>query len=98
VTDVEVTDDLRLARVFVTVLGDENANKAALIGLGKAAGFIRSELGRRVQLRYTPELVFHQDITGMRGDRVLSLLRQALAQDQKAEETGEQGTKTDGAS
>lgn len=84
VTDVEVTDDLRLARVFVTVLGDEGTQKGALMGLEKAAGFIRSELGRRVQLRYTPELVFLRDLTGARGDRVLSLLEQARAQEREA--------------
>lgn len=86
VTDVEVTDDLRLARVYVTVRGDEGTQKGAFIGLEKAAGFIRSELGRRVQLRYTPELAFHRDEAGERGDRVLSLLEQARAQER---DTGE---------
>ena len=94
VTDVEVTDDLRLARVFVTVLGDEGAQKDALIGLGKAAGFIRSELGRRVQLRYTPELVFHRDVAGERGDRVLSLLEQALGEERGDGEQGGKGAGT----
>ena len=77
VTDVELTNDLRLAHVFVTVLGDERNQANALVGLSKAAGFIRTELGRRVQLRYTPELVFHQDVATARGDRILFLLEQA---------------------
>jgi ribosome-binding factor A len=81
VTDVEVTNDLRLARVFVTALGDERAQTDALAGLDKAAGFIRSELGRRLQLRYTPELVFQRDLTGARGDRIWSLLDQVGARD-----------------
>ena len=80
VTDVELTNDLRLARVFVTALGDEQAHADALAGLGKAAGFIRSELGRRLHLRYTPELVFQRDLTGARGDRILSLLDQVGAE------------------
>jgi len=98
VTDVEITDDLRLARVFVTVLGDEHTQKESLLGLSKAAGFIRTELGRRVQLRYTPELVFHADEAGRRGDRILSLLEQALSQDRGAEGPGEKGSPSDGTS
>lgn len=79
VTDVEVTNDLRNARVFVTALGDEGAQAEALAGLTKAAGFIRMELGRRLQLRYTPELVFRLDLSGARGARISSLLDQVGA-------------------
>ncbi len=74
VTDVEITNDLRLARVFVTTLLDAAHERAALIGLDKAKGFIRSELGHRLNLRYTPELVFQKDTSGPRGDRLLSIL------------------------
>jgi len=74
VTDVEITNDLRLARVFVTTLLDAEGEREAFIGLEKAGGFIRSELGRRLNLRYTPELVFQKDTSGPRGDRILSLL------------------------
>jgi ribosome-binding factor A len=42
--------------------------------LNKASGFIRSELGRRLNLRYTPEIVFQKDVSGPRGDRLLSIL------------------------
>jgi ribosome-binding factor A len=81
VTDVDVTNDLRLARVFVTALGDEGAQTDALAGLTNAAGFIRMELGRRLQLRYTPELVFRRDLSGARGARIWSLLDQVGAGD-----------------
>jgi len=74
VTDVEITNDLRLARVFVTTMLDAEQEREAFVGLGKAAGFIRSELGRRLNLRYTPELVFQKDTAGARGDRILSIL------------------------
>jgi ribosome-binding factor A len=74
VTDVELTSDLRVARVFVTTGPDEKQAAGALAGLAKAAGFIRAELGRRVNLRYTPELIFQKDTTGPRGDRILSIL------------------------
>jgi ribosome-binding factor A len=76
VTDVELTSDLRIARVFVTAGPDEKLEAGALAGLTKAAGFIRTELGRRVNLRYTPELIFQKDTTGARGDRILSLLNE----------------------
>lgn len=97
VTDVEVTDDLRLARVFITALGDERAQAAALAGLTKAAGFIRSELGRRLALRYTPELLFHRDLAGVRGDRILSLLEQVGGHADPTDGTPEAGGGHDGA-
>ncbi len=75
VTDVELTNDLRLARVFVTTSQNGEGEAETFAGLAKAAGFIRTELGRRLSLRYTPELVFQKDITGPRGDRILSLLK-----------------------
>ncbi|HJT19626.1 MAG TPA: 30S ribosome-binding factor RbfA [Nitrospira sp.] len=74
VTDVELTNDLRLARVFVTTLESEEETKDVFAGLSKASGFVRSELGRRLTLRYLPEVVFVKDISGPRGDRVLQLL------------------------
>jgi ribosome-binding factor A len=74
VTDVRVTNDLQLARVYVTTRAEGAAVREALMGLEKASGFIRSELGRRLNLRYTPELAFFYDEAGSRGDRVLHLL------------------------
>jgi ribosome-binding factor A len=74
VTDVEITNDLRLARVFVTTMLNAEQEREAFAGLEKAGGFIRSELGRRLNLRYTPELVFQKDTSGPRGDRILSIL------------------------
>ncbi len=74
VTDVEVTDDLRLARIYVSTFQNEGQEAATLAVLDKAAGFVRAELGRRLHLRYTPELVFHKDEGRVRGERVLHLL------------------------
>jgi ribosome-binding factor A len=74
VTVTDITNDLRLARVFVTTLLDAEHERLALAGLGKASGFIRSELGRRLNLRYTPEIVFQKDVSGPRGDRLLTIL------------------------
>jgi ribosome-binding factor A len=60
--------------VFVTTMLDAAHVREALIGLDKAKGFIRSELGHRLNLRYTPEIVFQKDVSGPRGDRLLSIL------------------------
>lgn len=75
VTGVEVTDDLRLARVYVSMLRDEAREAITLGVLDKATGFVRAELGRRLHLRYTPEVVFLKDQGRARGERVLELLR-----------------------
>lgn len=61
VTSVEVTNDLRYAKVFVSVFGDEEQKKACLDGLKSAAGYIRKEVGSRIKARYTPELIFEID-------------------------------------
>ena len=61
VTAVETSDDLRHAKVFVSILGDEETRKESLKGLERAKGFLRRELGHRLQLRYTPEILFYHD-------------------------------------
>lgn len=73
VTDVKLTSDLRIARVFVTTMGMEE-ERNVFAGLAQANGFVRGELGRRLSLRYLPEIVFAKDVSGPRGDRVLKLL------------------------
>lgn len=75
ITDVEVSVDLRHAKVFVSVLGDEDAKTKTMAGLNSARRFIRVELGKRMQIRYTPELHFRLDDSIERGTRVVSLLR-----------------------
>lgn len=77
VTGVEVSDDLRHARVYVSVLGDEAARGRTLEGLSRAHGFIRTELGRRLRLRTVPELSFVPDRSLERGARVSRLLARA---------------------
>ena len=82
ITDVELTNDLRLARVFVTALGTDAEKREIFAGLVKATGFVRSELGRRVTLRYLPEILFLEDLSGPRGDRVLQLLEELHDKDE----------------
>ena len=74
VTDVQLTADLRIAYIFVTTMEKDQAEREVFAGLSKASGFIRAELGRRLALRYLPELNFKKDVCGLRGDRVLELL------------------------
>ncbi len=88
VTDVELTADLRIAYVFVTTMEQDAAERDVFAGLSKASGFVRAELGRRLTLRYLPEIVFKKDMTGPRGDRVLKLLDELHVDD---EATGASG-------
>src|SRR5256885_10365982 len=64
VTDVRVADNLRDARVFVTVAGDETEAVAALSALRHAAPYVRKQLGFALNLRHTPELHFVRDTAG----------------------------------
>lgn len=75
VTDVEVSADLRHAKVFVSVLGNEQAKADTMAGLESAQGYVRGELSRRLQMRFTPEIMFRLDESIERGTRVVSLLR-----------------------
>ena len=61
VTGVEVTNDLQHAKVFVSVLGSEAERANSLQALERAKGFIRTEIGRRIRLRLTPEIHFKLD-------------------------------------
>jgi ribosome-binding factor A len=81
ITEVDVTTDLRTARIYVSVMDDdEETRQEVLHSLHGAAGFLRRELARRLEVRHTPELVFHLDESaryGERIDRLLAKIRQA---------------------
>ena len=74
VTKVEATGDLRYAKVYISVL-DKDKSKETIKGLKSAAGFMRREIGNRLRLRYTPELVFEEDQSMAYGARMFDLLR-----------------------
>jgi ribosome-binding factor A len=76
ITAVEVTSDLHLARVYFTTMGDDDARKSTEKGLQSAAPYLRRELGKRLRLRYTPELLFQFDSSLEYGNRIESLLRE----------------------
>lgn len=74
VTGVETTSDLSQARVYLSVLGNDEQKEATLKALASATGFLRSELGKRMKLRHTPELLFKFDSSIEYGSRIESLL------------------------
>lgn len=75
VTSVRTSTDLRHARVYVSVLGDEEARAAGLEGLRSATGFLQRKVGREVRMKYTPEITFAYDDSVDRGLRINELLR-----------------------
>ncbi|MFC5448385.1 30S ribosome-binding factor RbfA [Paenibacillus aestuarii] len=76
VTGVDVTNDLSLARVYLSVMGTEEEKAATLKALSAGAGYIRSELGKRIRLRKIPELQFKFDASIDYGSRIDNLLHQ----------------------
>lgn len=77
VTKVKVTNDLKFAKVYVSVLNAKNI-KDTVAGLKKSSGFIRSELARRVNLRNTPELIFELDDSLEYGAKIDTILKEIM--------------------
>ena len=75
ITEVQMTGDLRTARVYVSILGSDEQRKKSMEGLTAAAKFLRHELAVRLNLRYTPEIEFILDRSQELGDRIDELLR-----------------------
>lgn len=82
VTAVEMSGDLQQAKVYLTVFGNEGQKEDSLKAIAKASGFIRSELGKRIRLRHTPELVFKFDESIEYGTKIEKLLSE-LNQDKE---------------
>ena len=76
ITGVEVSDDLHYARIFFSVIGDDEQKKETEKGLNSAKGFIRREIGRELRMKYIPEIIFRYDQSIDQGDRIETLLRQ----------------------
>ncbi|SFI52407.1 ribosome-binding factor A [Paenibacillus sp. UNC496MF] len=74
VTGVEITNDLSQARVYLSVLGSDEQKEETLKALARSTGFLRSELGKRIRFRHTPELLFKFDSSIEYGSRIESLL------------------------
>ncbi|MDT9023966.1 MULTISPECIES: 30S ribosome-binding factor RbfA [Rossellomorea] len=89
VTDVQVTGDLQQAKVYITVLGGEDQRENTLKGLAKAKGFIRSEVGQRIRLRKTPEIIFEFDESIDYGNHIETLLRKVQDEPEESKDTDE---------
>ena len=89
ITHVETTPDLRYAKVYVSFLQEDRA-EGALKGLKSAGGYLRRELGRALQLRYTPELVWALDDSITYGAKMMQLIN-SLDKGSK-EEASDEGT------
>ncbi len=81
VVAVEVSGDLRYAKALISVMGDSETKAAAIKGLKSASGFIRRELGSRVRLRTTPEVIFEASDSIEHGAHINELLHQVFKED-----------------
>jgi ribosome-binding factor A len=95
VTGVKTSPDLRHARVYVSVLGDEEAREASLAGLRSAHGFLQGLLATKLKLKHTPALTFFYDDSIDRGMRITSMLdrpdsEQRAVADAGSDEEGDQ--------
>ena len=86
VTNVEVAGDLQHCKIHVSVYGSADVQQQALAGLRSASGYVKGELGRRLNMRRTPEVIFHLDRGIEKGTSVLGLLNQL---EQQRQERGE---------
>ncbi len=88
ITQVHTTPDLRYSKIYVSVY-DEQRGKDALKGLTSAAGWLRRELGARLQLRYTPELQFTLDDSLKQGAKMFDLLSRLAEQERQKQQDRE---------
>ena len=86
ITRVKVSKDLRFVKVYFSVLGDQSAREDSLRGLNSATGFMRRELGRRLRLRYVPDIVFSFDPSLEHMGRLAELI-QEIHEDEKPEDS-----------
>ena len=89
VTGVEVSDDLRNAKIFVSILGDEKAREESMAGLERAKGFLRGEIGHRLRLRYAPEILFFLDKSLEQAFKIKGILEKLKPRDKPDDETQE---------
>jgi ribosome-binding factor A len=88
ITRVTVSEDCRLAKVYFSVAGTDEEREKSVMGLNSARGYIRKELGRRVRLRYTPEIVFKFDPSIEYAIHIGEVIRQVLEKEKSDESEG----------
>ena len=82
ITQVQATNDLRYAKIFISVYGNKEQQEETLLGLKSAAGYLRREIGRSIRLRYTPELLFEIDKSIEHGMHINSILKDIKREDE----------------
>ena len=93
VTEVRMSPDLRHARVYVSILGEDEQKEESLAALDRARGFLKAQIGKRLRLRYVPELRFTVDETLDHAERIESLLEGTTDLDGAGDtESGEETT------
>lgn len=85
VTDVEVSNDLQHAKIFVSIYGTPEAKVETMEGLKASTAFVRQQLAQRMRLRRVPEIIFFEDTSLERGDRMLNLLNQITQEREQKE-------------
>ena len=91
VTGVEVSPDMRLAKVQVSIMGDESAQRLCLAGLQSAAGFLQQKVSQRIDTRYTPKIKFYLDLGVKRSIALSKVLEDVLPQNAASDgEAGDQ--------
>lgn len=90
ITGVNVTRDLSIAKVYISVMGTPDEQRETMRGLRHAAGFLRHELAQRLSVRHVPEITFVQDESIARGAHMLDLLNQ-IKREQRPLESGDEG-------
>ena len=76
ITDVEVSDDLQVAKIYYTILGDEKQLSESAQALSRASRFIKKQLGKRLRMRYIPDIIFRYDHSLEYGDKIDHILSQ----------------------
>ena len=88
VTYVEVSPDMRMAKVHVSIMGDEAAQKLCLHGLRSSAGYLQQKISRRIDTRYTPRVRFELDLGVKKSIAIARMLEEVLPTDAPPNDDG----------
>jgi ribosome-binding factor A len=81
VTKVEVSPDMRLAKVYVSIMGDDATQNLSLHGLQSSAGYLQQKIAKRIDTRYTPRITFHLDMGVKKSIAIARLLEDVLPEE-----------------
>lgn len=87
ITGVELSQDLRYAKIFFSVLGDEEQHKKTQAALDSAVGFIRKLVSERINLRFSPEIIFREDRSAEYGNKIETIINEIKEQQDEHKES-----------